>query len=257
MSAVPVSVVIICYNAAATIRQTVASALRLTNDIIVVDSGSTDGTQAIVEGTGAVLLEAGWKGFGANKNRGNEAAKWDWILSIDADEELSTELIAAIKAAEFSNPNIVYSIKRLNYLSGQPLYFGDWRNDWTMRLFNRTVIHWEDVPVHEKLLVPAAVQQVKLKGWLHHYTAANINEYNRKLETYASLVAKKYFAKGEKAVGLKIYASPVFTFFKSYFLYGGWLDKKRGWQIAVAHARYTFKKYKKLSALRREKVLVS
>lgn len=250
-AAVPVSVVIISHNAAATIEQTLRSACQLSDDITVVDSGSTDNTLAIAGKWGAKLLQVGWQGFGANKNAGNAAAKYDWVLSIDSDEELSEAAVKAIRTLERSNANVVYKIKRINYLNGQRIHFGEWRNDWTIRLFNRQTVRWDDALVHERLLLPSSVLVSKLGGTLHHYTAPDISTYNRKLDRYASLVAAKYFADDEKGAALKIYISPVFSFFKFYILHAGWLDKKAGWQIAIAHARYTFKKYKKLNALRR------
>jgi glycosyltransferase involved in cell wall biosynthesis len=252
MPAVPVSVVIICFNAAATIQQTLASAYLLSDDVIVVDSGSTDSTLALVQTTGAKLLHADWQGFGINKNKGNKEAKNDWILSIDADEELSEKLIAAISSADLSNNNVVYRVERINYLSDKRIYFGEWRNDWTTRLFNRNSVCWDDARVHETLILPQSVQVKKLPGYLHHYTSPNIDAYNQKLDKYASLVAEKYFTKGEKGIGYKIYFSPLFSFCKYYIFHAGWLDKKAGWQIAIAHAKYTFKKYKKVAELRYE-----
>lgn len=253
MSAVPVSVVIICFNAADTIRQTLKTARLLSDDVIVADSGSTDNTSEIVEEAGARLLQMTWEGFGASKNKGNAAAKNNWILSIDADEQLSEELIVAIRSLDLSNPNFVYRIKRINYLNGQRIYYGEWSKDWTSRLFNRKLVQWDEGPVHESLLLPDSIQIKKLDGYLHHYTSPNINAYNQKLEKYAYLVAEKYFANDKKGAAYKIYLSPLFSFFKSYIVRGGWLDKKAGLQIALAHARYTFKKYKKLAALRRER----
>lgn len=253
MSAVPVSVVIICFNAAATIQRTLRSACLLTNDVIVVDSGSTDGTQGMVEEAGAKLVQMEWQGFGANKNRGNSEAKNNWILSVDADEELSEELITTIHRLHLTNTEVVYKIKRLNYLNNQPIYHGGWGNDWTIRLFNRKVVQWNNEPVHEDLILSSFIKIKKLDGWLHHYTSPNLDAYNQKLEKYALLVAEKYYVKDVKGVSYKIYLSPLLSFLKSYIFRAGLLDKKAGWQLAVAHARYTFKKYKKLATLRRER----
>jgi glycosyltransferase involved in cell wall biosynthesis len=250
-AALPVSVVIISYNASATMERTLRSACLLSDDITVVDSGSTDDTVAIAGKWGARVVQMEWKGFGANKNAGNAVAKYDWILSMDSDEVLSGVAIESIRMLGLTDVNAVYKIQRINYLSGQRIYFGEWRNDWTIRLFNRQVVQWDDALVHEQLLLPSSVKVHKIRGRLHHYTAPDIQAYNQKLDGYAALVAAKYFAKAEKGAGLKLYFSPAFSFLKFYILLGGWMDKKAGWQIAIAHARYSFKKYKKLHALHR------
>ncbi|MDB5197911.1 MAG: glycosyltransferase family 2 protein [Flaviaesturariibacter sp.] len=253
MPAVPVSVVIICKNAAATIGQTAAAALKLSDDVVVLDSGSTDATIKLVNASGARLVQQEWLGYGATKNQGNSKAKYDWILSLDADEIASDELIASIKQLELTDALTVYKIKRLNYIKDQPIHHGEWGKDWTVRLFNRTVVQWNDAPVHESLLLPPAVTVVKLAGLLHHFTTPDIATYQKKLEKYADLMAAKYFAGGKRGSALKPYASSFFSFLKYYLFHAGWLDKAAGWQLALAHARYTFQKYKKLQALHQAK----
>ena len=245
----PVSVVIICCNAAATIQKTLASAALLTDDVVVVDSGSTDGTISIIKKTGASLIRMEWMGFGANKNKGNAAAKWDWILSLDADEELSAEAIAFIKSLDYSNPQIAYALHRLNYLGATPVKHGEWNNDWTIRLFNRKEVSWDSTPVHEELILSPSIKIKKLRGWLHHYTAKDITVYKEKLYKYAHLMAEKYHANGKKAPLYKIYLSPFFNFFKNYIFQLGLLDGATGWRLGKAHAEYTAKKYKKLKEL--------
>ena len=250
MHQAPVSVVIICYNAAATIQKAIASALQLTDDVIIADSGSTDGSKDVVLSTKARLVCTAWNGFGATKNRGNKEAKYDWILSMDADEELSSELIDEIKKIDFANKRIIYYFKRINYLGGKAIQFGDWQNDWVKRIFHRDQAEWDTSPVHEKLIHLPTIKLQKLNGLMHHYTANNIEAYNKKLERYSLLMAEKYYVKGKKAHWYNIYLSPVFNFTKCYLLLFGWLDKKAGWQIARAQAGYTFKKYKQLRLLR-------
>ena len=245
----PLSVVIICKNAARTVEQTVASARALTDDVVVVDSGSTDGTQAQAEGAGARIIHSDWLGYGATKNKGNKEARHDWILSLDADEVLSKELITSIGSIDWSDTAAVYTLKRLNYFGAQPIRYGEWRNDWVDRLFNRTIVEWDTAPVHENLVIPKSAEIIKLKGVLHHYTASSIEAYSKKLDHYAQLMAERYYARGKQSSPLKIYGSPVFSFLKYYLFQLGLLDKKSGWQIAKAHALYTYKKYKELKEL--------
>ena len=248
----PISVVIICKNAAATLVATIEAAQQVSSDIIVLDSGSTDGSQDIVQATTARLLERPWVGYGPTKNAGNEAARHDWILSIDADECIDETLAQAIQKIDFSNATKAYALKRLNYLGQQPIHFGEWKNDWVVRLFNRQYIKWNDALVHETLIVPPTISVEKLEGVLHHYTTTDIDSYNKKLEAYAQLMAERYYKQGKKAGPIKKYASSTFSFLKHYVLELGCLDKRAGWQIAVAHASYTFKKYQQLEWLHKK-----
>ncbi len=253
MPTLPVSVVIIAFNAAATIRRTLEAACKLSNDVVVLDSGSTDATGSIVSETGARLICMEWKGYGYNKNKGNELAMHDWIVSIDADEELSDDLISSIGKVDLADINVAFKVKRLNFLNDQPIYHGEWKDDWTLRFFNRKIVRWNDAPVHENLLLPASIEIRKLQGWLYHYTAPDIDKYKQKMDKYAGLMAQKYALQGKKAGTIKVYAAPVFNFLKHYLFKAGWLDKRAGWQIAVANARYTFRKYKLLHDLKEHK----
>lgn len=249
MPNVPVSVVIICKNAAPTIKQNIHSAQKLTEDVVVVDSGSSDGTQQIVQTTGARLVSTPWLGYGATKNRGNAEARHQWILSLDADEELSEDLIASIRTIDFADTHTVYAVRRLNYFGGQPIHFGEWRNDWVKRLFHKGVVSWDAAPVHENLITPPSVVIKKLEGVLHHYTASNIEAYEQKLDRYAGLMAERYYNRGKRPSMMQLYASPAFSFMKYYLFQLGMLDRGPGFQIARAHALYTYKKYKRLQTL--------
>jgi glycosyltransferase involved in cell wall biosynthesis len=249
MDRIPVSVVIICCNAAATIKRAIVSAHLITDDVVVVDSGSTDNTPSHAAEAGARVLQLEWMGYGETKNAGNRAARNFWIFSLDADEEISVELAAAVKKINITTESVVYSIKLLNYLGGQAIYHGEWQNNWAKRLFNKTKVRWDAAPIHENLILPPDVQLKKLHGLLHHYTAESIESYSKKLDNYAQLMAVRYQAKKKKAAGLKMFVSPVFSFVKYYLVQGGWMDKKAGFEIAIAHARYTYKKYKGLKSL--------
>jgi glycosyltransferase involved in cell wall biosynthesis len=197
MSAENISVVIICKNAVDTITQTIASALRLTNDVVVVDSGSTDGTMETVINTSARLERIEWKGYGTAKNFGNRVAFHDWIFSLDSDEELDEQLIASIRQSSLHEAT-VFTMQRLNYLGGKPIYFGEWRNDIVLRLFNRNNAEWNTAPVHEELILKGPVKKVRLAGKLHHYTSPGIEDYKLKLNNYAKLNAEKYYQRGKK-----------------------------------------------------------
>jgi glycosyltransferase involved in cell wall biosynthesis len=249
MSLAQVSIVIISLNAARTISKVVNAARLLSDDVVVVDSGSTDSTKELAKIAGATLIHKYWEGYGQNKNAGNTAAKYDWILSIDSDEVVSPELIQSISSIDFKDCSIAYELQVLNYLGEQPVHHGAWQKDWHIRLFNRQVIQWDHAPVHEQLILPESITINKLNGWLHHYTAPDIEAYENKLDHYAQQMAMKYFLQGKKAPLYKCYLSPVFNFSRNYLFKGGWMDRKQGWQIAIAHAAYTFKKYQNLRML--------
>jgi glycosyltransferase involved in cell wall biosynthesis len=249
MSYVPVSVVIICRNAAGTLRQTISSVIPLTNDIVVLDNNSTDGTPELAAAAGARVIHTEWQGYGTTKNNGHAAAVHDWVLSLDADETADAALLASIRQLDLTDAQTVYEVKRLNYLGTKPVRFGAWSNDRVTRLFNKKLVQWDHSAVHEQLVYSVQMKKQQLAGTLHHYTCNNIETYRQKLENYARLMAEKYAARGKKAGTLKTLVSPAVNFLQNYLLKAGFLDGLAGWQLAIAHARYTYRKYRLLQAM--------
>jgi glycosyltransferase involved in cell wall biosynthesis len=245
------SVVIVCKNGAKVIEETIKSFSGLTDDISVYDNGSTDGTQEIVKRIEAKLFEGSWEGFGKTKNKANVLAKYDWILSLDADEAIDDELKKSLLSLDLSNEMIVYEIRFKNFLGNKWLRFGEWGDDKHIRLFNRKKMQWNDADVHESLIFPAGTQTILLKGNVLHKTASGANEYKQKMVKYAALNAEKYFRQGKKAGSLKMIFSAIFSFLKNYFFKLGFLDGSAGFHCARVNAYYTFLKYKKLNELTR------
>src|SRR6185436_12350464 len=138
------SVVIVCRNGAKVIEETIKSFSGLTDDVLIYDNGSTDGTQAIVKKTGAKLFEGDWEGFGKTKNKANALAKYDWILSLDADEAIDEELKKNLLGLDLSDEIRVYEARFKNFLGNKWLRFGEWGNDKHTRLFNRQKVKWDD-----------------------------------------------------------------------------------------------------------------
>lgn len=241
-----ISVVIICKDAAGTIEKTIDSAFKVSDDVVVIDSGSTDGTIEIIDKTAAKLEQVKWNGYGDAKNAGNSIATHDWILSLDADEWIDEDLVESIKHVQLANENYLFTMYRLNYLGKKPIHYGEWRHDIVLRLFNKRNASWDISPVHEELLIKKPGQKVQLNGLLHHYTSPHIDIYKLKLRKYAELNAEKYYQKGKRAYWYKLYLSPLINFIQNYILKGGFLDGKEGWQIALAHAGYTYEKYRLL-----------
>ena len=243
------SVVIVCKNEAGIIGRTLESLQGLTDDIIVYDNGSTDNTIEVVRQFTIQLHQGNWEGFGKTKNKANVLAKYDWILSLDADEAIDEELKQSLLALPLDNTKLLYQIKYKNFLGNKYLKYGEWGSDKHTRLFNRKTISWDDAPVHEQLIIPADAVINIVKGYILHYTMKDIKDYAAKMVNYAMLNAEKYFRQGKKASWLKLRVSPGFSFFSNYILKAGFLDGHTGYVCAKMTAYYTFLKYARLKEL--------
>lgn len=245
----PISVVIICNNEAHIIGKTITAAQQITNDVVVVDSGSTDGTQQIVAATGARLLETAWEGYGRNKNKGVAIAKYDWILSLDADELIDETLKRQLLNLVLTDAALVYNILFRAFLGDTMIRYGEWANDAHIRLYNRHHTSWSEAQVHETLQLPAGTKIVTLKGFIHHYTSRNIGDFAVKTVDYAMLNALKYHQQGKKAGWIKCHVAAPFSFIKNYLFRFGFLDGKAGFIVAKMNAWYTWLKYIRLREL--------
>ncbi|HZX57306.1 MAG TPA: glycosyltransferase family 2 protein [Mucilaginibacter sp.] len=245
----PISIVIITKNEAESIAACIKASKQITDDIIVVDNDSTDGTPGIARSLGCRVYHEHWDGYGANKNKGIEYAKYDWILSIDADEVPDEELIRTLHKAELSNPEIVYDIRFMSYYGKKPILFGAWGRDHHIRLFNRKLVRWSEPPVHETLILHPVIRIKKLQGYLHHYSVKDSSECYLKTIHYARLNAEKYFISGKRATFTKLYLAPAFHFIKNYVVFLGFLDGREGWDIARMISRHTRLKYRLLKKI--------
>lgn len=250
---VKISVVIVCKNEAGSIGRTLQSLDGLTDDIIVFDNGSTDGTQELVRKYRVVLHEGTWEGFGTTKRKATSLAKYDWILNLDADEAIDDELKASLQRLDLSRDHTVYDIRFRNFLGNQLLKYGEWGNDHHIRVFNRRYVNFNDAAVHESLSMPEGVVVSRLGGYVLHKTMKDIHEYAQKMVHYAMLNAEKYSRLGKKASWFKIRLSPAFTFLNYYLLKLGFLDGHAGYVCAKMTAWYTFMKYARLKELNRIK----
>lgn len=238
------SVVIICRNEYPVIGDTIRPVQTITDDIVVVDSGSTDGTLELLRQLPVKLIEKEWTGFGPAKNCGIDAAKHDWILSLDADEQVDEQLARTIKAADYSNAATAYILPFRSYLGNTPLRFGEWGRDEHIRLFNRQGVRWNDAAVHEELQLPPGTIIKKLSGgYIHHKTSAGAAELRSKMTHYARLNALKYYKQGKKGAALKMWLSPAVNFITHYIFRLGFFDGRAGWTVARESARYTWLKY--------------
>jgi glycosyltransferase involved in cell wall biosynthesis len=242
------SVVIIALNAERTIEKTLLAAKQVSDDIILVDSGSTDKTIPIAKSLDVQIIQTEWKGYGVTKNIGNAATRYNWILSVDADEVLSPQLISAIRSLNFSEfYKHVFNLRLLNFIGNQPLRFGEFTTDNVTRIFNKQYTRWSNDAIHETLVSTTTVKTINLKGYLQHYTSPSMQAFAAKQKKYAALMADKYYQQNKKAGFLKLYISPTVSFIKNYFFKLGFLDGKLGLQLALIYAKYTYNKYKLLA----------
>jgi glycosyltransferase involved in cell wall biosynthesis len=245
----PISIVIITFNEAQRIAHCVEKARLISDDIVVVDGGSTDNTLEIARSLECTVLQERWDGYGSNKNKGISKAKHDWILSMDTDEVADKNLIGALNTINFSDPYIVYDIPFKVYLGAKLIRFGSFGNEHHIRVFNRNTVKWAEVPVHETLILPSKIEIKRLKGHMHHYAIEDGEEYKRKMLRYALLNAQKYNKAGKKPTLIKRHISPLFSFVKNYIFRLGFLDGRDGLFIASTMAWYTRLKYQYLFAL--------
>lgn len=247
------SIVIVCKNEAAVIGQTLESLQGLTDDTLVYDNGSTDGTQEIVRRFAVKLVEGSWEGFGKTKRKALALAQYDWVLFLDADEAVDPILKQSLQQWQVPQQPTVYEMAFRNYFKDKPLRFGEWGTDYHVRLFNRQQVNWDEAPVHEQLLIPEGTARVRLKGFVLHRTLQSVEAYQKKMENYARLGAEKYYRQGKRSGWLKRFFSPAFSFLSSYIFKLGFLDGKEGFQSARIIAAYTARKYKLLQEMQQSK----
>lgn len=239
----PVSAVLITLNAAASLEATLAS-LAFVDDIVVVDSGSTDGTLDIARRFGARVIDQAWLGFGPQKAFAVAQAKHDWVLCLDADERVTPELQASLAAALAAHSHMAWRMARCNRFLGRYLRHGEGYPDWNLRFFHRAHAHWSDDAVHEHVLTEAAVGT--LKGDLLHDSAETLAAYLQKQNRYTTLAADAAIAAGKRASPGRLVLSPLFRFLKFYIVRQGFRDGLPGLVHIAIGCFNSFVKYAKM-----------
>ena len=242
------SVVLITQNAAAQLPECLAS-VAFADEVVVVDSGSGDGTAQVAERYGARVVAKEWLGFGRQKQFAVEQAAHDWVLCLDADERVSPELAASLVRALESPAAPVFLMARRNRFLGRWLCHGEGYPDWSARLFDRRAARWSDDIVHEKLLY--AVSPRTLAGDLLHESAEDLGRYLEKQNRYSSLAAAELHRQGRRAGLTELAFSPLVRFVKFYFLRLGCLDGLPGLVHISIGCMNSFMKYAKLIELHR------
>jgi glycosyltransferase involved in cell wall biosynthesis len=244
------SVILITKNEAGNIRPCLES-VAWADEIIVVDSGSSDDTVAIAREMGARVYEHDWPGFGPQKNRALGYASHDWVFSIDADErvtpKLRTEIEAVIRAEQAPDS---YFVPRLSNYCGRFMRHSGWYPDLLPRLFKRGKARFSDDLVHERLIVEGATGE--LKGMLLHYAFDDLEEVLHKVNQYSSAGAQMMLSKGRNASLTGAVLRGIWAFARTYVLRGGFLDGREGFMLAVSNAEGTYYRYLKLMLLNRK-----
>lgn len=238
-----ISATIITFNEQANIARAIES-LRCCDEVVVVDSGSVDRTVEIARHLGARVLEHPWEGFAVQKNVAADAARYDWILSIDADESLSEALEAEIWQLKKTGPEYdAYTVPRLARYLGRWIFHSGWYPDRKIRLYDRRKGRWVGDYVHERVVVNGTVGH--LKSNLLHYTCDSLTQHLETMNRYTTLAAEQLVAEGVKIGWRHLLFDPPWTFFRTYVLKLGFLDGLEGLTIAYMAAMYNFVKYTK------------
>ena len=243
------TVTIITKNEAHNIAACLAS-VAFADQLVVVDSGSTDGTADIARQLGAeVTVHVDWQGFGIQKGRALALAKCDWVLSVDADERVSPALQHEIQKALAAPQFVAYSMRRLSSFCGQYMRHSGWYPDRVLRLFRRGEARFSDDVVHEKVLTSAYVGL--LEGDLLHETYRDMAQMLSKSDTYSTAGAAAMFKEGQSAGIASAVAHAAWAFVRTYILRRGFLDGPLGFVLATNVAQTTYYRYIKLWLLGR------
>lgn len=241
----PLSAVVICMNEADRIEACLES-LAFCDEIVVVDSHSTDDTRERAAAAGARVIERDWPGFGPQKQFAVAAAQHDWVLCLDADERVSPTLRAEIEAlrADGLEARSAWSAPRCSKYLGKWIRRGVWYPDRQLRLFDRRRGTWDDAQVHEKVRIEGPVGE--LRGDILHEPYRALGDHLATIDKYTTLMADKAAARGKRARWWNLLFNPTLRFLRSYVFRLGFLDGWRGFLIACLAAQYVRMKYAKL-----------
>lgn len=246
----PISLVVIVKNEEHNLERCLRSAAEFVNEIIVVDSGSADATQAVALKYNAYFLYNEWRGFGAQKKYGALQAKNDWILSLDADEELSFELKAEINE-KFNLLKDVEAVAfpRISFHLGQWIRHGGWFPDYQIRLFNKRYSMWNESQIHEKVESSTVIYYTQP---IHHFVFKDLASQVKTNNRYSGLQALDLYNRGTQFSYLKTIFKPISKFIECYIIKLGFLDGFPGFIIAISAAYSVFLRWCKLWELQKQ-----
>ncbi len=248
-----ISCCLITLNEESNLRRCLQSCADLADEIVVLDSGSTDGTEKIAREFGARFEQQDWLGYVGQKNKVLSLAAHPWVFSLDADEELSPELREEVKQLKVTEPPAEtngFSMPRCVLYEGRWIRHGDWYPDRLVRLFRRDQAKFAGGKVHERLELSGAVRE--LSGELYHHSFKDAADHWARCQKYARLWAETQFENGKTASAFAPFTHAAFRWFRGYVLKCGFLDGSQGWRIAALCAREVFLKYHLLREMKQK-----
>ncbi|MBI5602161.1 MAG: glycosyltransferase family 2 protein [Deltaproteobacteria bacterium] len=241
------SVTIITQNEEKNLRSCLES-VAFADEIIILDSESQDRTLSIAREFTDKIFQEPWQGFARQKNMAQDKAQGPWILNIDADERVTTELKEEIVSAiQKGSLYTGFKIPRKNFFCGQWIRHGGWYPNYQLRLYQKEAGSFAQREVHEQVVVKGKVGT--LKAPLEHYTYDSISDYLKRMDRYSDLSARQYLQEGKKVSWPEILFRTKYTFFKMWILQKGFLDGAKGLVLAILYSYYTFVKYAKLKEI--------
>jgi len=243
-----ISAVLITKNEEEKIRVALESLIPLAEEIVVLDSGSSDGTEAICREYPVTFHRQAWLGYRGQKQKATELASHDWILSLDADESVSRPLRVEIAAWKKEIPQAAgYLVPRKTFFMGRWIEHTSWFPDWQLRIFDRRQGSWQGGRVHETFKIASPAR--RFKGCLEHYTYQSISEYLTQLESFSTLAAADAYDRGKRARWIHFLTLPPFVFIQNYFLQRGFQDGVPGLTVSCLSACSVYFRYLKLYEL--------
>ena len=247
------SVVIITLNEERNIARCLASVKSIADEVLVVDSFSTDKTKEIAEANGAIFVQHKFEGYIEQKNWALSQANYPFVLSLDADEALSDQLRSSITEAKNNKQYDGYTMNRFTNYCGKWVRHCGWYPDTKLRLFDRNKSKWGGVNPHDRLEMVAGAKVSHLKGDILHYSYYTLSDHINQVNKFTEISANALFKMGKKARLFKIKFSPLIKFIKDYFINLGFLDGYTGFVISRISAHAAFLKYAKLRQLNKTK----
>jgi glycosyltransferase involved in cell wall biosynthesis len=244
-----ISACIITKNEEDNLQRCLESLGDVVDEIVIVDSGSTDRTKFIATDHNARFIPHDWEGYVGQKNFACGKAKYDWILSIDADEELSPGLqdqVRKLKEVDDSDYPAAFSVSRVVFFENRWVRYGDWYPDLLPRLFHKEKGHFEGGRVHERLVIDGETEI--LEAELYHHTYQDWEDQKKRVARYAELWARDAGERGKKASALAPFTHAGWRILRSFLLKAGFKGGRFGWKLACAQGRETYLKYKALHA---------
>ena len=243
------SVGIITFNEEKRLERTLESVRSFADEVIIVDSGSTDKTHEIAQKFSANFFVESWKGYGLQKNSVIDKCKEDWILLIDADEVISPELKNKIIEIVNQNKDEVYEVNFTSVNNKKKIKHGGWSGSYRIRLFKNGIGKYNDNVVHEAFITEGKI--AKLQEEIFHYSYEDLADYLIKFNRYTSEGAREYFKRGKKSNIFWLVINPIFKFIRMYVFRLGFLDGIEGLLLAILSSNYTMVKYYKLLEMNR------